>query len=382
MRLWEESNRLELGSAKSLMGCRVLYVIGQLGSGGSERQLYYLLKNMDRKHYQPELVVWNFRETDTYVSKIRALDVPLHSFPTPCSRTVKLTSFRRIVKQIRPEVVHSYSFHTNFAVYWATRGIKSIPIGAVRSDLDWAKKGTGPLLGRLSARWPRKQIFNSYAAAQAALRSKSAFAPRLCLVVRNGLDLEYFHSLPLSTNGTVRIVGIGSLFPVKRWDRLTMAALPLKKRGLDFHIRIVGDGSLRASLKQHAQDLGVGDCVEFSGYADDVPRLLAEATFAVHTANAEGCPNGVMEAMSCGRAVVSTNVGDVPYLIEEGKTGFVVHAEDHAMLIERMATLIGDRNLCCSMGKAARAKAEREFGLDRFLSENFDAYTAAGWKDS
>jgi glycosyltransferase involved in cell wall biosynthesis len=186
----------------------------------------------------------------------------------------------------------------------------------------------------------------------------------------------------LVTNGKVHILGVGSLFPVKRWDRLTLAALALKQRGLDFHIRVVGDGPLHASLKQQAHTVGLGDRLEFIGHADDIPGLLAEATFLVHTSDKEGCPNVVMEAMACGRPVVATDAGDVPHLVEDGKTGFVVRRGDDATLVERMATLIIDHDLCRRLGKAGRAKAEREFGLDRLVSETLAAYRAAGWKDA
>jgi hypothetical protein len=100
------------------MKCRILYLVGQLSPGGSERQLYYLLKRIDRARYQPEVVVWNFCEADTYVHQIRALGVPLHSFPGGWSRFMKLRAFRRIVEQLKPEVVHSYAY-TNFAAWWA-----------------------------------------------------------------------------------------------------------------------------------------------------------------------------------------------------------------------------------------------------------------------
>src|SRR5439155_24299983 len=97
------------------MNCRLLYLIGQLVPGGSERQLYYLLQAMDRECYKPAVVVWNYCEKDVYVHRIRELDVPLYSFPQTCSSTVKLVRFRRLVRALQPELVHSYSFFLNFA---------------------------------------------------------------------------------------------------------------------------------------------------------------------------------------------------------------------------------------------------------------------------
>ncbi len=279
-------------------------------------------------------------------------------------------------------MIHSYSSYTNFAAWWAALGTKAVAIGALRSDFLEAVRENGRWLGRLSARWPRTQIFNSFAAAEIARRSKSPFTPGQLYVVRNGIDLQHFRAIPLSTTGQACILGVGSLLPVKRWDRLFEAALSLKRRGFDFLVRLVGDGPLRASLTQQAQALGVADCVEFMGHRDHIPGLLAHATFLVHTSDSEGCPNVVMEAMACGRAVVATDVGDTPAVVDHQQTGFVVRRGDDAALVEHIATLIADRELCRRMGEAGRLKAEREFGLDRLVSETLAAYRAAGWRGS
>jgi glycosyltransferase involved in cell wall biosynthesis len=364
------------------MSCRLLYLVGQLGPGGLERQLCYLLQAMDRGRYRPAVAVWRYHEGDAYVSHIQALGVALHPLPCGSSSGVKLRAFRRLIRRLRPEVIHSYTFHTNFAAWWAALGTKAVAIGALRSDFTRAMRETGPWLGRLSARWPRTQIFNSLAAAEIAQRSRSPFTPSQLYVVRNGLDLRHFRAVPLSTTGQTCILGVGSLLPVKRWDRLLRAVLSLKRRGLDFAVRIVGDGPLRGTLKQQAQALGVTERVEFMGHLDDIPGLLADATFLAHTSDSEGYPNVVMEAMACGRAVVATDVGDTSSIIEDQKTGFVVRLGDNAALVERMATLIADRELCRGMGEAGRLKAEREFGLDRLVSETLAAYRAARWKDS
>src|SRR5262249_53998062 len=146
------------------MTCGLLYLIGELHTGGAERQLYYLLRTMDRERYRPAVAVWNYCEQDLHVPQIRALGVPLYSFPQTLSRVAKLSALRRLVGQLVPEVIHSYSFYTNFAAYWAAVGRRAVAVGSVRNDFVWDKKASGPLLGALSARWPGNQICNSYSA--------------------------------------------------------------------------------------------------------------------------------------------------------------------------------------------------------------------------
>ena len=367
--------------APSAASCRFLYLIGQLSPGGSERQLLYLLEQLKRRQYSPHVVVWHYCEDDPYVAKIRALDVPLHALPYTGSRVDKMLALWRMVWGLRPEVVHSYSSFTNVATWWATLGTGAVPIGALRSDFLWAEQDNGVLLGRLNMRWPRSQIFNSATAMEMARQHRRFFVPKYLFVIRNGIDLQRFRAAPLPLDGSVCLVGVGSLLPVKRWDRLVRAAAQLRQQGLTFRARIIGDGPLRRVLQQEVQRLGLTAVVELPGYSDDVPGELAAATFTVHLAAAEGCPNAVMEAMACGRAVVAMAAGDVPALVEDGKMGFVVPQDDEARLVHCLATLITDRQLCRRMGEAGRRKAEQAFSLERLVAETLAAYRVAGWRE-
>jgi glycosyltransferase involved in cell wall biosynthesis len=364
------------------MSCRFLFLIGQLQSGGSERQLYYLLEAMDRQRYRPALAVWNFQETDPYVAKVRAMHVPVYGLESGPSAWVKLRAFRRLVRQLDPEVVHSYTFYTNFAAQWSVRQTRAIAVGSVRGDFTLDKKDAGQLLGRLSARWPRDQIFNSLAAAETCRRTSSLFAPKRLHIVRNRLALEAFRDIALSPPERAKAVGIGSLVPVKRWDRLLRAALALKTKGLDCNIQIAGVGKGRELLNDEARRLDIADRVHFLGHTDDVAGLLAGASFLVHTSDSEGYPNVILEAMACARAVIAMDAGDVPSLVEDGKTGFVVPRGDESTLVARMVTLLTDLDLCRRMGEAGRARVEQFLDLSRLVSETLGAYRAMGWKDA
>ncbi len=361
------------------MSCRLLYIVGQLGAGGLERQIYFLLQGMDRNCYKPEVVVWNFNEDETYVPRLRALNVPMHSLSAFRSKIAKLQAFRRLVVRLRPEVVHSYSFYTNFAAWWATRGTRAIAIGAVQSNFSYDRTSCGFAVGKVSARWPRTQIYNNLCALQRARHSRSLFVPRQIVIVRNGLDLQLFRSIPLPMDGAATILGVGSLIQVKRWDRLLKAASNLKNKGLDFRLAIAGSGPLLEWLARESRNLKVADRVRFLGRVDDIPKLLSTATFLAHTSDVEGCPNIIVEAMASGRAVVATDVGDVSAIVEDGKSGFIVSRGDDAMLVERLANLIMNRGLCRRMGERGRLKAETEFGLPRLVDETLAAYRTAGW---
>lgn len=374
----EETTRPPLEST-DLKGRRLLYVVGQLGLGGLERQLFYLLMTMDRQRYKPVVVVWDYREEDPYVEKFREIKVPVLAVGDKISSLEKLVAFRRIVSKFHPEVVHSYAFHTNFPAWWSTLGSTILPIGSVRNSFLFDRQTTGMVLGRMCARWPHVQICNSVAAKYTADHCTTMFKAGRLHVVRNSLDLSYFSPRPFRQN--ITLLAVGSLYSKKRWDRLIMVLAQLSKKGTRIHVRHVGEGPLRGKLEELAKRVGVERQIQFLGPRNDIPELIAESAFLVHTAEDEGCPNVVMEAMACGRPVVAMDAGDIPLLVEDGKTGFVVSRGDTTRFSERVLQLLMDNELRRRMSLAARQKAERELGLDRLVSETLAVYKSAGWKD-
>jgi glycosyltransferase involved in cell wall biosynthesis len=358
---------------------RILYVVGQLGTGGLERQLYYLLRSMDLERFRPAVVVWNFDDGEIYVPRIKALGVPLFGLPSSQSSFAKLNALKALAVKFRPELLHSYCFYTNFATAAAASVSGSTAVGSIRSDFALDKRAAGPVRGELCARWPRYQICNNRTALRIATARSRFFVPRCMIFVGNALDLDAFQPEPAPNSDCVQIAGVGSLIPIKRWDRLISAAAVLKARGLNFRVGIAGDGPLRAKLEDRARELAVADCVEFKGYVANVKRLLSESDMLVHTSDAEGTPNAIMEAMACARPVVTTDVGDAGALVCNGRSGFVVDRDDQEALNERIEELIRNPYLRGGMGKIGREKAETDFALSRLVDETFNAYRQAGW---
>jgi len=363
--------------------CRLLYLVGSLVLGGLERQLVLLLQAMDRTRYRPAVAVWDFDGADPFVRAVRALDVPLHAVPRRATRLGRLAAFRRLAAQLRPEVIHSFSFFTNVAAWAAAPGAGAIAVGSVQSDFVHDQRSTGRVLGPLCARWPRDQIFNSASAAARARRAGGPFAPARAFVVRNAVDPVRFAPAAPADAARARLLGVGALASTKRWDRFVDAVGALVHSGCDVEATIVGEGPLRPLLERRARARGIADRVRLLGaVADDacLARLYADATLLVHTGDVEGTPNVVLEAMACARPVVAADTGDVSALVEDGTTGFVVPGDDATALRDRIGTLLADRPLCRRMGGAGRARAEREFAPGRLVAGTLAAYRAAGWR--
>lgn len=360
---------------------RFLYVVGQLGLGGLERQLYYLLASLDHARYRPAVVIWNLNRRDKYYRDFEALQIPIYGFPADWAPFSKLKALRTLVRQIAPEVIHSYGFHTNFPAYYAAWRTGAVAIGSLRGDFVRAKREGGAFRGALNARWPVYHISNSMASADAAKRASGPFTPKCVFVVRNALDLKQFKCVGDTSKRRAYVAAVGSLLPVKRWDRLVRVIRGLKTiPDKDVRLQIAGDGPLRPDLEKLACDLGISEVIEFRGAVHDIPAFLSGAKFLVHTSESEGCPNAVMEAMACGLPVVAMEAGDIPWLVEDGRTGFVVSQGDETLFIERVSQLLDDNELCIRMGLATCEKAQREFSLERLVSDTLMAYRSAGWR--
>ncbi len=153
------------------------------------------------------------------------------------------------------------------------------------------------------------------------------------------------------------IVSVGRLDPIKGHGTLIEAFALIMNGYPGAHLILAGDGELSADYKTLAEDLGVHDHVSFLGWRSDVGELLEAADLFVLPSINEGMGRAVLEAMHAGLAVVATNVGGVPMIVEEGVTGHLVPPEDPASLAAAIERLLSREALRAAMGEAGRLKA-------------------------
>lgn len=138
---------------------------------------------------------------------------------------------------------------------------------------------------------------------------------------------------------------------------------------------IAGSGPLEGALRHRSKVLALDeDVLCLAGFREDVPALLHAADLFVMSSYEEGYCTSVMDAMACGKAVVATQVGGLPELVEEGGTGRLVPPQDPRALAGALVELLKDRKRREKMGRQARIKAEASFSAGRMVEETLAAY--------
>jgi glycosyltransferase involved in cell wall biosynthesis len=105
-----------------------------------------------------------------------------------------------------------------------------------------------------------------------------------------------------------------------------------------------------------------------------MPRVLKTLDVFVLPSESEGMSNAVLEAMSMGRPVIATAVGGNPYVIDEGKTGFLVTYEDVPAFVDRLTRILSGAVSGAEIGAAARAEVERAYSARSMVREMEDLY--------
>ena len=186
--------------------------------------------------------------------------------------------------------------------------------------------------------------------------------------------------------------GARGLKPPAEWRSATksaFAAPPLAEGERAVRLVLFGDGDLRGALEAQVARLGLGTRVLFAGRVerDRLPALFAAADLFLlpsvhdHAGNVDGLPNTLLEALATGLPIVASRVAGVPTVIEDGVEGLLVPERDPGALAAAVAALLDDPEWAARLGRAARARVERELtwpAVARRFVAVYEAAVAAG----
>ena len=174
---------------------------------------------------------------------------------------------------------------------------------------------------------------------------------------------------PWQPGEILRLGSLGRLHPQKSYNVLIEALSLLKKRGfvspVQFEIAIAGDGRDREALTLAAQQAQCSE-LKLVGFAERPQEFLAGLHLYLQPSKLEGFCIAVHEAMQASVPIIATTVGQIPYSVEAGQTGWLVPPNDVEALADALADALSNPEKLAAMGQAARAKVLSQYSQNKF----------------
>lgn len=282
---------------------------------------------------------------------------------------------RRLLRTMRPSVIHSYNWGSWPDVAVARLGLRP-PIPMVFSF--HGSEGPMPLRRRVAFMLLARITPHLLTVCEASRRMlmRSFYWPRdRVSVIYNGVDTDLYH--PVRTIYPRRRLVLGSaggLRPVKNHLLLVGACAELRRRGIDVELLIAGDGPMRAALLDRIHLLGMGIRTKLLGSVWNMPEFYRRLDIFILPSLSEQNPNALLEAMATGLPCVATDVGSVSELLSDGRCGVIVPNNDKEALANALEELINDLPLRMKLGAAARNRACSEFNIKRMINAYRELY--------
>ena len=368
---------------------RIVTLIDRLGTrGGAERLALEIVKRLDREAFDRTLCVsrWSNEEAADASAQAALADLQeadVRFLPLGRQRKVDVWVWGRLVAYLRRErthVLHAHKFGSNV---WGTAlgRIARVPV-IVAHEHTWSYQGRPER--RFLDRELVSRAANTFIAVSRDDQRKMVEIERIPIqrttFIPNGIPAPPPPTgkdvrAELGIGAEVPLIGsVGFLRPQKAFDVLVRAAAALPSENREARILIVGDGEQREPLEALARDLGVQDRVSLLGRRLDVPDILAALDVAVCCSDYEGSPLSIMEYMAASLPVVSTRVGGVPDLIDDGVEGLLVPPRDPEALAAGIARVLRAPEEARAMGARGRERRAREFDIDVMVRRLEDLY--------
>lgn len=355
---------------------KVLYFLNSVVRAGVEEHVLGLLQQLDRTKFEPILVcpkeLIDLMRADLENIKIKYYPVCIRRW----RHKGEIKKFLRILKEERPDIVHSHLFFATRFVAPLSKLI-GIPLVIETAHLREAwRRGIKKMyaIDRFFYRFVDKIVTVSEAVKKYLSEDKKISESKI-EVIYNGVDLDKFKSVPKqSNNGQFAIGVIGRLEPQKGHKYFLEAVSLLDDRFNDVNFLIVGEGSLKEELYKYCKDLGIEQRVRFLGYREDIVSVIAEMDLVILPSLYEGFPLVILEAQAMGKSVVATNVDGIPEAVINNKTGLIVPPKDSQALKSAIEIFLNNRELGIKMGCAGRKNIEENFDMKKQIEQIQELY--------
>ena len=356
-----QQNELSNAGAETAPALRVLHVIPVLGPGGAERVAVNLLRSFDLNAVSARLCV--LVGENAFPERLALNEEPVFlrrpgGFRNPWGTLQCARALRKTIRDFRADVVHSHLWPAARIAAVALTGLDVGHVVHVHDTRDWL---VGTSLRDRLMRWITRRLVprsrTTYLAVSNAVKSYSsgplALPEHAFRVIPNAVDLDRFTPCDRQRReaGPCEIGMAAGFRPEKGHEHLLAAARLLAERGIEFDLRLAGDGQRRRHCEQLAAEWGLTQRVRFLGQLGDVNAFLAGLdVFVLSSVSSEGLPLSILEAMATGLPVVATDVAGAREVIADQQNGLLVPAGNPGELAAALEQLSGNVSLRRTLG--------------------------------
>jgi glycosyltransferase involved in cell wall biosynthesis len=286
----------------------------------------------------------------------------------------------RVVKRLAPDVVHAHDPH---GISMASLAL-SLGGSARAPALVASRRVDFHLQGNSFSRWKHRQVDCFMAASEAIRRMLVAdgVPAERTVTVHEGIDVEHVvaaqavnvhEALWLPHHAPV-VGNVAALVPHKGQRHLVEAAHLVVRDIPDARFVILGEGELRESLERQVRDYHLEKHVLLPGFRTDVIGCIKGFDLFAMSSVTEGLGTSLLDAMACSKAIVATQTGGIPEVVEDGVTGVLVAPRDHHAMAAAIVRLLSDDGRRRRMGEAGLARVRERFTVERMVAETAAVY--------
>ncbi|MCD6217616.1 glycosyltransferase family 4 protein [bacterium] len=369
---------------------KVISVVTRVAMDSAGKQAILITDNLDKEIYETILVTGSCEANEVDMSRwingrdIRHVHIPeMKREIRPYLDFIAFCKIFWLFIKEKPDIVH-------------TRTAKSGTLGRVAAKLSgvpilihtfdghvfngyFGKHKTFIILSieRILARFTNRIIAISNSQKKDLLGFLKIKNPDKIRVVHIGFDFDEFKP---PANGALRkelhlddddlLVGfVGRLAPIKRVDRLINAYEEVTRKVPQGKLVIVGDGELRGEMQEMVRMKKLEDKIFFLGVRQDLETVYSGIDVIAMSSDNEGTPAVLIEALTYGKPVASTNVGGIPDVVTDGFSGLLAKANGHSDLANALIEMLNNRELREELGDNGRNDVHRKFSLQNLISK-------------
>lgn len=364
---------------------RVAHIITRLIIGGAQENTLFNVEDQHHLHNDdvclitgpasgPEgSLIERARDGQLDVRIVPSLQRSLH----PIRDTQAYLAIRRLLKEYRPDVVHT---HSSKAGILGRRAAWSLGIPCVHSIHGAAFHYGQPavlyhsyqLAERMAGRWCQHYICVCDAMTQQYV-SAGIGTPSRYTTIYSGMDVDRFlnptesaadvrHRLGIADDDVV-VVKVARLFDLKGHDYLIDAAPQIVQAVPNVKFMLVGDGTLRQKFESRIADMGLTKHFVLTGLVppEDVTNYIHAADLVAHTSVWEGLARVLAQGLIAGKPVVSFDIDGAPEVCINEETGLLVPARRVDLLADAVSRLAADEALRTRLGEEGRRRFTEQF---------------------